>query len=145
MELLSGASSVLAVVSLAMQLGDKIKTLCDFLNQVKDAPKDIQSILKELCIISNVADTIRTQSESPTPHPRTLETCLQALQQCEDCIEEFEILLAKHEPGFTSPSLAIRKWSALKVTWKSNSIQRFRERLKDTVIIVTLARQEFLR
>jgi hypothetical protein len=40
MEVLSGASSVIAVVSLAIQLGDNTKKLCDFWQSERSTTRD---------------------------------------------------------------------------------------------------------
>lgn len=54
MEGLSAAASGIAVVSIAVQLANSIKSLCEFWGSVQDAPDDIRAIVKELGLLSAV-------------------------------------------------------------------------------------------
>jgi len=54
MEVLAGASSVIAVVSLAIQLADSTKKLYDFWRSVDEAPVSIQRIAADLKLLSTV-------------------------------------------------------------------------------------------
>jgi hypothetical protein len=54
MDVLSGASSVIAVVSLAIQLAESTKKLYDFWKLVDEAPDSIQRIVADLKLVSNV-------------------------------------------------------------------------------------------
>lgn len=143
MDVLSGTSSVLAVISLAIQVGEKIKTLCDILQRIQDAPKELQWIINDLSVLAKVADSILEEAEAPRPHSRHLDTCLTALSQCSDCVEEFKVLLAKYQPGLMSSSRTVQKLSGIKVAWKADSIQGYRDRLGHASMGLLLARNEF--
>jgi len=54
MEVLAGASSVIAVVSLAIQLADSTKKLYDFWRSVDEATASIQRITADLKLLSTV-------------------------------------------------------------------------------------------
>lgn len=65
MDVLSATSSVIAAVSLAVQLGDKTKKLCDFWKAVKGAPQEIEQIISDLSITASLTDVIRQEAEAP--------------------------------------------------------------------------------
>lgn len=64
MEVLSGVASGFAVVSLAVQLADKVKDVYDFWHSVREAPGSIRVICNDLKILSDVLLEIgRTHKE----------------------------------------------------------------------------------
>ena len=64
MDVLSATSSVIAVISLAIQLGDKTKKLCDFWKDMKGAPQEVEQIISDVSITASLADIICQEDES---------------------------------------------------------------------------------
>lgn len=137
MDGLSGAASGLAVVSLTIQLADSIKKLCDFWDSVQDAPNDIRAIVKEMRLLSAVLEGIQLNELDYGPDPTTRSV----LETCADKVKTLFGLVDDLEPGFTSMSKRVRKWSALKATLRSEKIKKFRVSLEETKITLILARQ----
>jgi hypothetical protein len=66
MEALGAASSVFAVVSLAVQLGSNIKRLADFWDSVKEAPAEVEQIKLELIVLESVLGLIAKDAQRST-------------------------------------------------------------------------------
>jgi len=143
MEVLAGVSSVTAVVSLAIELGGKIKKLCEFWDSVQDAPREIRNIAQDLNIISQVLDSIGQDADTVRPHTSDLSASLAALEQCGDGVESLQEILRGIEPGFASTSKRVKKWTAFKTAWKGDKLRIFRDELRDMKITLVLARQNF--
>lgn len=78
MEGLAAASSVIAVVSIAVQLADSIQKLCDFWESVQDAPEEIRGVIDDLKVLQLVVDELRHNEEMFGP--RAIVT--QSIQGC---------------------------------------------------------------
>ena len=135
MDALSSAASGMAVVSLAVQLAENIKKLCDFWNSIKDAPEDIREIAMELELLSSVLARIAYETQDPIPDASFVAT----LSGCSVKVKKLTALLNEMEPGFSSASLRARKWTAFKAVLKHGKLTKFQEgldRLKATLLLV---------
>ncbi|KAH7403865.1 hypothetical protein BKA64DRAFT_722511 [Cadophora sp. MPI-SDFR-AT-0126] len=141
MEVLSGVSSTFAVVSLAIELGGKIKKLCNFWSSIKEAPKEIRSISRDLNIISDVLDDIRQDTDSARPQLRALSASLAALEQCSDSLETLQEYVDELAPGLVHGKRRVRKWAAFQAAWKEEKLTRFQAVLRDMKLTLILARQ----
>ena len=74
MEALAAASSVLAVVSLALQLADNVQRLVDFWDSVKDAPTEVAEIRSQLRILAALLRSIELDAERSTSDSRDMRT-----------------------------------------------------------------------
>ena len=137
MDGLSGAASGIAVVSLALQLGDSIKQLYDFWHSVKEAPDHVRTIATELSLLSSVLTEMAFEEQHLEPD-QTLTTALEA---CHDRVKTLTHITNLLEPGFTSRSLRIRKWTAFKAVFKAEKIQNFQKMLDGLKITLMLAQQ----
>ena len=137
MDGLSGAASGIAVVSIAIQLADSIKKLYEFWTSVQDAPEDIRAIVKELRLLSAVLDGIKLNEQRYGPDPTTTIV----LESCTDKVTALVGLVDDLEPGFASTSRRHRKWSAFKMTLRSEKIKKLRVSLEETKATLILAQQ----
>ena len=135
MDGLSGAASGIAVVSLAIQLGDGIKKLCDFWDSVKEAPDDVRAITADLKLLSSVLAEIASEEQHFEPDP-TLETALKA---CCDNVTKLVRIANDMEPGFASKKPRIRIWTAFRAAIKGESIQKSQKVLEGLKSTLTLA------
>jgi hypothetical protein len=144
MEGLSAASSIIAVVSLAFQIGASIQKLCDFWDVVEDGTRGVRAILTDLHVISNVLEDIRSDASLLKPHSRALNACLTALEGCRESVEALSATVNELQPGFSSQNRVASKFAALKIAWKADKIRRFQETLRDMKITLTLARLNYM-
>ena len=134
MEPLSSTASVIAVVSIAIQLADSTKQLCAFWSSIKEAPDEVQTIATEVKILSSIFSEMALEAQRVPPD----ETLCRVLKACADISEKLRVLTNDLEPGFASKSLTARKWTAFRAVWKSGKctkIQDALERLKSTTIL----------
>lgn len=140
MEGLSVGASVIAVVSIAIQLTDSLKKFSDFIDSIKEAPKDVESVLSELRFLSSILEQIRLQPSSPLNTNSTVANCLTDLQRK---ITTFETLANRYRPGLNSQNRRIQSWNALKVAFKSEVFKKYRNSLNQEKINLILALQVF--
>ena len=132
---MDGAASAIAVVSLAIQLADSIKSLLEFWESVKEAPKEIQVITTDLKLLDSVLSSIASDAQHAEPD----EILTRALQHCQGTMNTLLFILKDIEPGFAASSLRIRRWTAIKAVWMNGKLNRFQdqlERLKSSLLLV---------
>ena len=135
MEGLSAAASGIAVISVAVQLAESFKKLCDFWKSIKEAPEDIRAISVDLEILSNVL----TQIAHETQHVEPDTTLIAALNGCCVKVKILNKVLNEIEPGFSSTKYRVRQWSALKAVLKRGELLKFQvalDRIKATLLLV---------
>lgn len=135
MEGLSAAASSIAVVSLAVQLADSVKKLCNFWESIKEAPSDIKEISTDLELLSGVLTDIACEAQHVGPNA----TLLASLDACSFKVKRLVTLLNEIEPGFASTSSRVRKWTAFKAVLKSGKLTKLQEaleRLNGTLLLV---------
>lgn len=96
MDGLSSAASGFAVISLAIQLADGVKKLCDFWNSVKDAPEDIQGVIADLRLLLIVLTEMAVEDQ----HVESDSALAAVLKACNDKIHRLADLTNDLEPGF---------------------------------------------
>ena len=137
MDGLSAAASAMAVVSLAFQLADTAKRLCDFWSSIKDAPEDIRTIIADLELLTSVLAEMAFEAQHTGP-----DTTLAAvLQSCTGKLKSLTALTNNLEPGFSSRSTRVRKWTAIRFVLKSEKLTKFQEVLESLKSTLVLAQQ----
>ena len=137
---LSVASGVIAVVSLAANVGSGIKKLCDFWDSVQDSPKDVRTIVKQLKIISHIVDDIREGASNPQPYSRALPSTHAALDSCAEGIETLEEMVAESPSRLASRKKSRRTWAAIKFAWSGDKLKKYQHvlgEMKSTLILAT--------
>ena len=119
MDGLSGAASVLSVVSLAIQLADGIKKLCDFCDSVQEAPEAVSSTVHELKKLYGIL--IHMQSNGDQYRPDVATTSV--LEGCMVRVTEMMTLIKKFEEGLHSSSRRVRKWRGVQVVLQKDKIK----------------------
>ena len=135
MDGLSGAASGIAVVSLAIQLGDSVKKLCEFWASVKEAPDDVRAITADLQLLSSVLAGMAFEEQHFEPNP----TLVTALEACRDNVTKLVRIANDMEPGFASKKPRIRIWTAFRAAIKGESIQKSQRILEGLKSTLTLA------
>ena len=134
MDGLSGAASGIAVISLAIQLGDSIKKLCEFWTSVKEAPDDVRTITADLQLLSSLLTGIASE-EQHFPDP----TLVIALKACYDNVTKLVRIANDMESGFASKKPRIRIWTAFRAAIKGESIRKSQRILGGLKSTLTLA------
>ena len=132
---LATAASGIAVLTVAVQLAQSIKKLSDFWTSIKEAPEDIQAIVTDLDLLSNVLIRIAHEAQHVEPDASLAAT----LNVCLVKVRKLTALLNEIEPAFDSSDLRVRKWTALKAVLKQGQLVKFQvalDRLKGTLLLV---------
>ncbi|KAH8691416.1 putative kinesin light chain [Talaromyces proteolyticus] len=137
MDGLSGAASVIAVVSLAIQIASGLNTLKSFWGSMKSAHSDVKSIIEDIQLLLDIIELIRSNSEKYGSDGTTES----ALRSCQDRIEVLNKLAQDIELGCRSTNKRKRLWTPFKAALKLKDIQKFQDTLHDTKLTLVLARQ----
>jgi hypothetical protein len=135
MDGLSGASGVIAVVSVAIQLAECIKQLVEFGKAVEDAPPRISALFHALEVLESVLSHFH-RINSRIAFDDVNEAVLN------NCQQRISALLTTIQPSILklqSNKLASRTWSAFKITLRREEIQllqRAIEEAKSTLQLV---------
>ena len=136
MDGLSSAASVIAVVSIAVQLADSIKKLCEFWGSVQEAPEEIQNMKADLEPLSAVLSEIALDVQQ---HQIPDDTSTTVLNQYRSKVGILNAIIEKIEPHFALKSCRARTWSAIRTALKKKRLKKLHmtlEGLKTTLILV---------
>ncbi|KAM0798555.1 hypothetical protein BDR22DRAFT_891172 [Usnea florida] len=140
MEPLSGAASVISVVSLAIQICDELKKLHGFWQSVKEAPDDIANISTELKLfmtwLTVIANNYQRQgfgqkSPNEAAATDTLKLCLVIVQDMSAGVRDLESGIVK--------GASARQWASVKFVFRKDKREKAMaqiERMKSLLIIV---------
>ena len=134
----SSTASAIAVVSLAIQLADTAKQLCDFWTSIKDAPEDIRTVIADLELLTSVL----AETASEAQHTGPDATLAAVLHSCTGKLKSLTAFTNNLEPGFSSRSSRVRKWAAIKFVLKSEKLTKFQEGLESLKSTLALAQQK---
>lgn len=139
MEGLSVGASAIAVVSIAIQLTDSLIKFSDFIESIKEAPEDVESILSELRFLSLILEDVQLPHSPLNANP----SATVVLDSLRGKITSFTVLANRYRPGLNSDCRRMRKWNAIKVVSKREKFKKYRESLNETKITLILALQVF--
>ena len=140
MEPLSGAASVIGVVSLAIQVCEELKKAHDFWQSVKEAPNNVAHISTEITLfitwLTIIANNYQRQSFNheylnKVAATDTLKLCLATVQEMNDGLKNLESEFSR--------GLLYRRWASVKFVFrqdKTEKIMKQMERTKTLLIIV---------
>lgn len=135
MEVISGAASVIGIVSLAIQLTDSIAKLSDFLGSIQEAPNNIKVILTDLDLLSTILSDIQLHENKYAPNASVKS----ALASLEHKVAAFMALVKQYEPSSKSSSRRMRKWTSVKAAFKDKKVKAFQQSLNDSKTTLMLA------
>lgn len=108
---------------------------------LKEAPKEIESILTSLSVVSSILDKIWRES----PQEKQDAVLTAALLECGQHVGALNSIAEDLAPGFTAASPLVRTWTAVRAVKKGDTIKQFQERLEQAKITLIMARQESAR
>jgi hypothetical protein len=112
MEALGAASSVFAVVSLAVQLGSNIQQLIDFWNLVKEAPVEIGQIKLQLRVLGELLHTIEIDARA-YKDARTTDIGNECLRICLGRFAKLENITRGPDKGMNGNGIR-QRWTCLR-------------------------------
>ncbi|GLI78870.1 hypothetical protein PoHVEF18_007192 [Penicillium ochrochloron] len=131
MDGLNAGASVIAVISLAAQLGAGAHTLIKFLNTVSDAPAEIQRLESVLDQIYAIATCVRNALEYQRKlhgDKHILADDIQiSLLNCQKKVQGIEHIVDRFKETEKGRSVASRKWTSLKLALKEDVLELERQ------------------
>lgn len=138
MDGLSGAASVIAVASIAVQLADSVKKLYDFWDSVKHGPQVVQTIKKDLRTLEAVLDEVAFEDHQGLYSTRATRL---ALETCRAHVESLENIVSPLQLNLTLGGRRSRHWVGLKAAFREDRMTKFRHTLQEAKVTLVLARQ----
>ena len=133
MDPLSGAASVIAVISLVIQLGNSAHKLSKLLKSIKNAPKELRTLDDDLdrlrdvlAEIGQIAETQKIQESAPAPSftlLRALESCNARFRSLETCVSK--IALSSLGKG--------QIWASFKTRSRRDDLQNLYDGLRKSI------------
>jgi hypothetical protein len=141
-EVLGVVASGIAVTQLASQVASNIVKLKNYWGQIKDAPAEIEYLLREIDALNHVLSHIQqdqvgmgSSSVNNTPH---LE---QSLELCQQGAEELGALVFELAKKVDGKHGLKQKLGSAKVVLKKDELKRLKSRLKSAVRLLSLSYQ----
>ncbi len=142
MDPVSAAAGAVSFVSLAIQLFDKVQEVRNFWRSIKDAPAEVNELIRELdCIlgilqgINELDDNLCLQNDGPL---------VETLRACEMHIGKVSATVHDLKGGFAGGKTS-RTWTSLRFTLRKGQIkssQEALERVKSNLMLAQTIRQE---
>jgi hypothetical protein len=143
---LSAAASVLAVISLAMQLGGAARDLVSFLDTISDAPKEVTRLRDLLNLIYASSAGIRNALEhqqrlQADPHQLIpgAENVRDALLDCQSKLRLISELLDKVGDARRGQALIRRSWPRFRLAMKKEDVLEFERQLGLSLQILNIS------
>ncbi|CAG8956695.1 hypothetical protein HYFRA_00012239 [Hymenoscyphus fraxineus] len=141
MEGLGAAASIIAVASIAIQIGDSVLKLKKFVDDIKDAPEEIKMLIDETKTLGMILSTILPPDAASNPFQATsalatqcLDSCRQAANNLEKAVTELHVEMKnrKFRGGF-------------KATLKKGTIDKLKERLSRAQMMLLMSQTLYSR
>jgi hypothetical protein len=140
MDGVSSASSVFAVVSLAIELAAAIKKIVEFGKAVEDAPTRICAIFHDLEVLAAVI----SQIQQIIGHAAFDSVSEKALQNCHGKIINLLNKICQAQFDLKSKSPFRRKWGAFNITLKKDEIQSLQKSIEEAKSTLQLVQTKSL-
>ena len=139
-EVLGVVASGIAVGTLAAKVTSCVVKLRDCWEQVKDAPADISTLLRQIDCFSLIVSQIQNGPRLPDLTfnneclNRSLSLCEEGLGELADLVNELDEKI-RDKGGFR------KKFGGLKVVLKKDDLKRAKSRMKSAISLLSLAQQ----
>jgi hypothetical protein len=143
MDGLSAGASVIAVVSLAAQLGAGTHTLIKFLETVSDAPAEVhrlESLLDQIYAIATcVRNALEYQHKLHGDKHILAEDIHASLLNCQKKVQRIEWIVDEFKGNETSRTVVSRRWASFKLAWKKEDIPELERQLGQAIQILDIS------
>lgn len=138
-EMLGIVASGMGIASLAIQIGDNVIKLRDFLNAVKEAPEEVKYLIEEIETLSLVLSEIGTdRNEDATGQiesvasKKCLDLCRRGAEVLSTVVREAEQEVSKR-----------RRVGSVKMVLKKGVLDKLRDRLRTVQFMLMLSNQTY--
>jgi ABC-type multidrug transport system fused ATPase/permease subunit len=130
---MDGAASIIAVVSLAVQLIQSVDTVKTFVRDVKGASKELERLAELLDRLSALFPDVRHVMEQQTSLPQfplPLNGIFVCLRGCEKSLATLNDFVKKHQKNAATGSAVTRLKDEIKLDLKTKEINAFEARIQ---------------
>jgi hypothetical protein len=121
----------ISIVSLTIQIVEKLDKTISFYESIRGAPTDILRIITELHILSNIISAIKLIHEKPRGISEvTTEKCLALIRSD---IDKLLCLSLSLEQKLNSGKIVDRAWARVQTVLSENKITKLRSHLKSAM------------
>jgi hypothetical protein len=143
MDPISGAASIFAVVSLALQLVGSVDNARRFLRNIKDAPVEFQRLAESLdqlhLLLSDITDSL-TRYNGLKGMPRPPQSLGMALISCPSRLDELEPLKKSAKLLLTaSKGKASKSWALLKLSMRRKDVDEYDKHVHKAITALQVA------
>jgi hypothetical protein len=143
MDGLSAGASIIAVVSLAIQLLDTVREVRGFLRNVSDAPKELARLIDLLEQLELIVENIKMLMERQRQHNADVDEGIcasvhKALKTCETKVAILDELVKKAKTTSEGRNKVVRSWGSLKLANKKKDIEEFETQLQHALKVLDL-------
>ncbi|TVY68794.1 hypothetical protein LSUE1_G008268 [Lachnellula suecica] len=125
----------LAIFSIAIQVGDSIRKLKTFCDNVKEAPDDIMCLLNEIEMLNNVLS--QAGSSTASDNLRSLEPAFTSLDWCRQSADILDVVVRDLDGEIRRR----KTMGSLKAVLKKGMIEKLKDRLERAKTLLMLAYQ----
>ena len=146
-ELVGLIASGVSLGALAGQIASSLVKLKSYLDQVRDAPEDIHILLDEIedlhFLLSDIEDDQSRNSHSAmlldnSSVSRCLDHCRRGAERLRRVVDDMAVDFECHIP-------MKRRWTAAKIIWKRDRVEKYKAELASAVRLLALSHQIYIR
>jgi hypothetical protein len=144
MEAVGAAASVIAVVSLSIQICGCAREICDFFNSIVDAPKEIKNIQVQVELVHTICEGVKRvveraqKNETIDADSTYFLACISsALGVAKDKLDNLRTSVLKTE--VRAGRSGQRRWDSFKYAVKKPQLAEVERQLSDVVLKLNVA------
>lgn len=140
MDPLTASSSIIAIVSLALELGQSAVRTKRFLDDIRNIPVEVTGLQESIHQIRTISDGIRTlldlQKTSYSQDSYIYDNIYHAMRTCKDKVDLIrEVLQIADQVTHGRPGLS-RTWTQFRLVCRKEQIQDLEKQLQQSVTIL---------
>jgi len=144
-ELVGTIASGISIATLAVQIGSNIKKLKSYFDELKDAPQKLVELLEYLDDLHEILTSVESSHPMSSASNLRLASSLTCLSHLEKAAKRLQDLVDGLSSDFVSSRNLKKLWTANKIVWKKNTIRRYKSTLKETITLLMLSQQLYMR
>lgn len=138
MELVGVVASGITVAQLPSQIVQSIRSIHDFWQSIRDAPKDLSDNLEELELLGDTLLELHNNLGRHTGHQSPGTSAMRCMQHCRNVADDLEAIVVDLYKGLDGKKSGWH-WVAIKAALRKRALQDFQHRLDRAKSMLTLA------
>ena len=146
-EVVGIAAGSVGFATLAAQVAKRVVKLKSYWEEMKDVPEDIEDLLEQLHIFSEILDDIKNDQKQNPISPLLLDSTstLRCLTLCKQAVERLQGLVDELFSDIQKRNKMKRTWASAKVILGKDKLERYKKKLERAVSLLSLSQQSYTR